>query len=130
MKIYFWNWIQNEMIYWKRQQRNWADTPVFNLPVVTLTMEHDWFLVQARYFPYSIASISALGPIQPPIQWVPVTISLKFKRPGHQTDNSPLSSAVVKNSGDIPALPICVHGVVFKKLSIGTTLPSPFNEYD
>jgi hypothetical protein len=39
----------------------------------------------------------ALGPTQPPIQWVPGALSLGVKRPGHEADHSPLSSAEVKN---------------------------------
>jgi hypothetical protein len=38
----------------------------------------------------------ALGPIQPPIQWV-----LGVKRPGREADHSPPSSAEVKNDGAI-----------------------------
>jgi hypothetical protein len=40
----------------------------------------------------------ALGPTQPPIQWVPGDLSLGVKRPGHETDHSPRSSAEVKNA--------------------------------
>jgi hypothetical protein len=36
------------------------------------------------------------GPTQPPIQWVPGAISLEVKRPGHEADRSPPSSAEVK----------------------------------
>jgi hypothetical protein len=38
----------------------------------------------------------ALGPTQPPIQWVPGTPSLEVKWPGCEADHSPLSSAEVK----------------------------------
>jgi hypothetical protein len=38
----------------------------------------------------------ALRPTQPPIQWVPVALSLRVKRPGREADHSPLSSAEVK----------------------------------
>jgi hypothetical protein len=37
----------------------------------------------------------ALGPTQPPIQGVPVALSLGVKRPGREADHSPLSSADV-----------------------------------
>jgi hypothetical protein len=40
----------------------------------------------------------ALGPTQPPIQWVPGSLSTKVKRPGHKTDHSALSNAEVKNA--------------------------------
>jgi len=39
----------------------------------------------------------ALGPTQPPIQWVPGALSMGVKQPGHKADHSPLSSAEVKN---------------------------------
>jgi hypothetical protein len=38
----------------------------------------------------------ALGPTQPPIQWVPRGLSLGVKRPGREADYSPPSSAEVK----------------------------------
>jgi hypothetical protein len=38
----------------------------------------------------------ALGPTQPPIQWVPEALSLRVKRPGRKADHSPPSSAEVK----------------------------------
>jgi hypothetical protein len=39
-----------------------------------------------------------LGPTQPPIQWIPGALSLGEKRPGHEADRSPPSSAEVKNT--------------------------------
>jgi hypothetical protein len=42
------------------------------------------------------ASRTTLGPTQPPIQWVPGTLSLGVKRPGRETDHSHPSSAEVK----------------------------------
>jgi hypothetical protein len=38
----------------------------------------------------------ALGPTQPPIQWVPEALSLGVKQLGHEADHSPPSSAEVK----------------------------------
>jgi hypothetical protein len=40
----------------------------------------------------------ALGPTQPPIQWVPVALSLVVKWPEREADHSPPSSAEVKNA--------------------------------
>jgi hypothetical protein len=42
------------------------------------------------------ASRTALGPNQPPIQWVPGALSLGIKRPRCEADHSPPSSAEVK----------------------------------
>jgi hypothetical protein len=41
-------------------------------------------------------SRTALGPIQPPIEWVPGTLSLGVKQPGREVDHLPPSSAEVK----------------------------------
>jgi hypothetical protein len=47
-------------------------------------------------FLFTTASRTALGPTQPPIQWVPGALSLGVKRPGREASHSPLSSAEVK----------------------------------
>jgi hypothetical protein len=47
-------------------------------------------------FLFSAASRTALGPTQPPIQWVPGAFSLGVERQGHEADHSPPSSAEVK----------------------------------
>jgi hypothetical protein len=49
-------------------------------------------------FHFSMASRPALGPTQPPIQWVPGTLSPGEMRPGREADHSPLTSAEVKNA--------------------------------
>jgi hypothetical protein len=46
----------------------------------------------------------ALGPTQPPIRWVPVTLSPEAKRPWRESDNSLTASAEVRSSGAIPPL--------------------------
>jgi hypothetical protein len=51
-----------------------------------------------------MASRTALGPTQPPIQWVPGVLSLGVKRPGREADHLPPSSAEVKNAWTIPPL--------------------------
>jgi hypothetical protein len=47
-------------------------------------------------FLFTTASRTALGPTQPPIQWVPGGLSLGVKRPGREDDHSHPSSAEVK----------------------------------
>jgi hypothetical protein len=47
----------------------------------------------------------ALNTTQPPIRWIPGTLSPGIKQPGREADHSPASSAEVKNGEAIPALP-------------------------
>jgi hypothetical protein len=47
-------------------------------------------------FLFTTASRTALGPTQPPIQWVPRVLSLGVKQPGREADHSLPSSAEVK----------------------------------
>jgi hypothetical protein len=47
-------------------------------------------------FLFTTASSTALGPTQPPIQWVPGALSLGVKRPGREADHSLPFSAEVK----------------------------------
>jgi hypothetical protein len=56
-------------------------------------------------FFFTTASRPVLGPTQPPIQWVPGALFLGVKRPGCETDHSPLSSARSRTHGTIPPLP-------------------------
>jgi hypothetical protein len=64
-------------------------------------------------FLFTTVSRTALGPTQPPIQWVPGAISLEVKRPGREADRSPPSSAKVKNAWSYTSTPpIRLHGVV------------------
>jgi hypothetical protein len=48
-------------------------------------------------FLFTIASRPALGPTQPPIQWVPGALSLRVKGPGREADHSPPSSTEDNN---------------------------------
>jgi hypothetical protein len=51
-----------------------------------------------RIFPLTSVSRPALGPTQPPVQWVPGVLSPGAKaRPGRNADHSPPSSAEVMN---------------------------------
>jgi hypothetical protein len=51
-----------------------------------------------RIFPLTSVSRPALGPTQPPVQWVPRFLSLGLKAwPGRDADHSTLSSAEVVN---------------------------------
>jgi hypothetical protein len=45
---------------------------------------------------FTTASITALGPTQPPVQWIPGALSLGVKRPGREAYHPPPSSAEVK----------------------------------
>jgi hypothetical protein len=64
-------------------------------------------------FLFATASRSALGPTQPPIQWVPGAISLGVKRPGCKTNHSPKSNAEVTNVWSYTSIPhIRLHGTV------------------
>jgi hypothetical protein len=47
-------------------------------------------------FLFTTVSRTAVGPTQPPIQWVPGVLSLEVKWPGREADHSPPSSAEIK----------------------------------
>jgi hypothetical protein len=62
---------------------------------------------------FTTTSRTALGPTQPPVQWVPGALSRGVKRPGREADHSPPSSAEVKNAWSYTSTPpICLYGVV------------------
>jgi hypothetical protein len=73
-------------------------------------------------FDYTV-SRPALGPTQPPTQWLEGALSLGLKRPGREADHSPPSSAEIKECVEqyfhSPRTPTW-RGA---KLSAGTTLP-------
>jgi hypothetical protein len=52
--------------------------------------------VESRIFLFSTSSSPALGPTQPPIQWVQGALSSRVKRQGREADHSPPTSAGVK----------------------------------
>jgi hypothetical protein len=61
---------------------------------------------------------------QPSSQLVLCALSPGIKQPWREADRSLPSSSAVKNSGAIPSLHTCLHGVVLNQLSRGTTLLS------
>jgi hypothetical protein len=68
------------------------------------------------FFILAAVSTEALGPTQPPIQWVQEQVSLPRgqKWPEHEADHSPPSSALVKKKCKYTFTPtIRHHGVVF-----------------
>jgi hypothetical protein len=60
---------------------------------------------RGKIFLFFIVFRQALGPTQPPIQWVPWVIPPGVERPGREADHSPPSSAEVNNGGVTPPLP-------------------------
>jgi hypothetical protein len=76
-------------------------------------------------FLFTTASRTALGPTQPPTQWVPGAVSLEVKRPGREADHSPPSNAEVKKWVELYLHSLTrLHGGVLSQ-STGTTLPLP-----
>jgi hypothetical protein len=56
-------------------------------------------------FLFTIAPIPALGPIQPPIQWVLGSPTPAVERHVREADHSPPSLTEVKNGGAVPLFP-------------------------
>jgi hypothetical protein len=72
---------------------------------------------------FTTASRTALGPTQPPSQWVPGALSLGIKRPGREADHSHLSSAEVKECVKLYLHSPNTYSWRGAWLSTGTTLP-------
>jgi hypothetical protein len=69
-------------------------------------------------FLFTTVSRPALGPAQPPIQWVPGAPSLGVKWPGREADHSPPSKAEVKNVRIYTSTPtIRLHGAVLSYIN-------------
>jgi hypothetical protein len=81
-------------------------------------------------FLFTTASRTALGPIQPPIQWVSGALSLGVKRPGREADHSPPSSAEVKNAWSYTSTTQYAFMAWCSVKSTGTTLRLPFKLRD
>jgi hypothetical protein len=73
----------------------------------TLRAGRSGFDSRQRLWIFLFASVSrpALGPTQPPIQWVPGPLSLGAKWPGCEADDSPPSSADVRNTWSYTSTP-------------------------
>jgi hypothetical protein len=65
------------------------------------------FLAGAGIFVFTAMSRPALGPIQPPIQWVLGTLSPGIKQLGQAADYSPPYSAEVENAWRDTSTPPC-----------------------
>jgi hypothetical protein len=64
-------------------------------------------------FLFTTVSRAALGPTQPPIQWVPGALSLEINQSGREADQSHPSSAEVKKCVVLYLhFPICLNGLV------------------
>jgi hypothetical protein len=71
------------------------------------------FPAGAWNFLFDTASRNALGPTQPPIQWIPGALSLGVKRPGREADNFLHLAPRSKNAWSYTSsLPLRLHGVV------------------
>jgi hypothetical protein len=57
-------------------------------------------------FLFSIMSRPALGPANPPVQWVPGDVSTGVKRQGREADHSLSSGVEVKKGGVAPPHPL------------------------
>jgi len=75
-------------------------------------------------FLFTTAWRTALGPTQPPIEWVPGDLSLGVKRLGHEANHSPPLSAEVKNAWSYTFAPN-TSSWRDAYLSTGRTLPLP-----
>ena len=96
-------------------------TTTTNIYIHTHTHTHTHTYVHTRWgwdFPHP--SRQALGPTQPPIQWIPV-LSRGVKRPGRGVDHAPPSSAEVK---EIVELYLCSSSGPSWPV-LGWTLPLP-----
>jgi hypothetical protein len=72
---------------------------IFNKNLYNLDVEI--VVAYVGIFLFTTASRTALGPTQPPVQWIPGSLSLGLKRPGHEADHSLPSSAEVKDGVEL-----------------------------
>jgi hypothetical protein len=81
-------------------------------------LDDRWFesLLGLGIFLFATASRPALGPNQPPIQWIPGALSLGVKQPRREADHSPPYSDEVRNTWSYTSIrPIRLHGVALSE---------------
>jgi hypothetical protein len=105
-KVEMWDSLQWHEVRTKFHENSWNNKLFFCI----VTKCHIWTLhyeggsvlpgefgsrLGLGFFLFAAAYGQALGPTQPPIQWVPGVLSPGIKRPGREADHSPASSVEV-----------------------------------
>jgi hypothetical protein len=85
---------------------SYAERPSFT-PILGYGLDDWWFgsWQKLGIFLFTTVSRPTLGPIQPPIQWVPGALSFGVKVLVREADNSPPSSVEVKNAWSYASTP-------------------------
>jgi hypothetical protein len=99
--------IQNYRSSWKTIFFLCPPSPRIPFPVLCLSSPCNLIEQHSMkgIFLFTTASRTALGPTQPPIQWVPESLSLGVKRPGGEACHSPPSNSEVNVRGAISPFP-------------------------
>ena len=74
-------------------------------------MTRSSFLEKGKFFFFSKTSISALGPTQLTVEWVPVALSLGVKRPGREVNHFLVVPRLRMKKTYISFLPIRFIGI-------------------
>jgi hypothetical protein len=83
-----------------RDSRNTKRQLIFTSEIILcIFFKHDSVGIAPGFF---TEFRKTLGPIEPPIRWVPWSIYQRVRKPVRETDHSPPSLAEVKNGGAIP----------------------------
>jgi hypothetical protein len=77
---------------------------VWQLVTSLMTKGYKFESSMDKNFLLSMLSRTVLGPTQPPVQWVPGTLSLRLKWQEHETDHSPTTRAKSRIHGTIRSL--------------------------